>query len=950
MKRGILLLVSIFCLTLYTQVLFAYNVENLTCEWRTEPLGIDVKNPLLAWQLTSVDRNQWQSAYEIIVSDNMKDINRNKGNVWNTGKIKSREQNNIEYAGKPLKSFAKYYWKVRSYDKDGNPSAWSETASWEMAMLSADDWQAEWIGDGSKDPGCEEDFYKNDPAPMFRKEFFSENNIKHARFYISGLGYYDAYINGQKVGNDYYGSGWTSYDKRILYTTYDVTDLVKSGENCIGVILGNGFYNPLPMPIFTPLRKYLTIGRPCMIAELRITYDNGKTEIIPTDTSWETASSPILRNNVYLGEVYDARLESPGWNLPSNERSQSESVKSASVASDISDDGVRTEDLKWKQAQTVSAPAGILCAQRQPAVKVTAVVKPVRMTETRKGEFVFDMGQNFAGVVRLKVQGERGTKITIRYGEDVYSDGSLNVMTTVAGQKKKIWDADRSAPGQPQTAWQEDCYILKGDGVEVWNPRFTFHGFRYVEITGFPGRPTLDNVEGLRMSADLKHSGTFQCSNELINRINKAVEWTFLSNVFSVQSDCPGREKLGYGGDLVATGDAFCYMFDMANFHTKTVYDYRDSRRESGAMTETAPYMGIADKGFGNGSGPIGWQLAFGYTQKKLYEYYGNKRIIADNYDIFKKQVEFLRQQADGNIIADCIGDHETLDVRPNSLTATAHYYNHVKLLAEFAELLDKDEDKAEYDKLAEDIKNSFINKFYKGDGIYDIFNQTTQAFALGYDLIPEGERDKVLSKLLETINNAQGHIRTGIFATPLMLNTLRESGHNDIAYEIVTKKDFPGWGYMIEHGATTIWETWAYSDNIYSHNHPMFGTVAEWFYRSLLGINSLAPGFKEIEIKPQPEGDLEFARGAYSSLMGDIAVDWKRGEYVQNGDFEMNVSIPVGVKAKIYVPNRNGKNIYESGHLLNLSDSDNGIVYVEKDKEYSVFEAGSGNYRFVVK
>ena len=363
-----------------------------------------------------------------------------------------------------------------------------------------------------------------------------------ARLYISGLGYYEAHINGSKVGDLVLDPGWTNYGKQILYSVYDITDMIRQGDNIIGVILGNGFYNPLPMKIFVPLREYLYIGRPCLMTQLRITYTDGSVETIITDNSWKTAHSAIMRNNVYLGEHYDAQMETLGWNT------------------------LTFSDHHWRQASIVAAPSGQLTAQIQPPVRITKILRPTRMTETRHGVFVFDMGQNFAGVVRIKVQGPKGAKITFRYGEDIYSDGNVNVMTSVAGQVKRVWGANREASGAPQTAWQEDSYTLKGEGEEIWSPRFTFHGFRYVEVTGWPGRPTLDHIEGLRMNADLPRTGQFECSNPMFNQLYDVLDNTFLSNVFSVQSDCPAREKFGYGGDIVGVARTYGWFYDMENF------------------------------------------------------------------------------------------------------------------------------------------------------------------------------------------------------------------------------------------------------------------------------------------------------------------------------------------------------------------------------------------------
>ncbi|MDR1584152.1 MAG: glycoside hydrolase family 78 protein [Prevotellaceae bacterium] len=897
----------------------AYSAEpcGLTCEYQINPLGIDIVQPVFGWKLSADERNQYQTAYELIVALSEKDLEQGKNLIWKSGKVVSGQCFNIPYNGKRLRSFTRYYWKVKVYDRDGKISGWSPAAYWETAMLSPSDWKAQWIGDGSIAPKDEKDFYKDCPAPVFRKVFNTKKDIAQARLYITGLGYYEATLNGKPVDDRRLDPGWTNYGKQILYSVFDVTPLVKSGENAIGITLGNGFYNPLPMRIFRQLRDHLYIGRPCFIAQVKLSFTDGTEEWIVTDESWKMSAGPILRNNVYLGEHYDARKELDGW------------------------DNAGFDDSNWSLSVKVAPPSGTLTAQMQPPIRVTKILKPARMTETRAGEFVFDMGQNIAGVVRLKVQGARGTHIKIRYGEDVYSDGSLNVMTSVAGQQKKVWNADQSVPGQPPTAWQEDSYILKGEGEEIWSPRFTFHGFRYVEITGFPGRPGLDNIEALRINADLPHNGRFDCSSPLLKKLNDMLDYTFLSNVFSVQSDCPAREKFGYGGDIVATARTFCWFYDMTNFYRKALRDFANDQRPLGGITETAPYNGIADAGLGDESGPIGWQLAFSFLQKQLYEYYGDIRSIQTYYPALRRQVEFLRSKAQNHIIDRCINDHESLEPRIPELFATAHYYHHVVMLAEFAGLIKQINDEKIYIALASEIKNAFIERFVKaGTGEAGNHTQAAQAIALFYNLLPEGDRNAAFNVLLQEIEKCNGHIVAGIFGVPLTLDALSQNLRNDIAFEMVTKKDFPGWGHMIQSGATTLWETWKYSDNIYSHNHPMFGSVGEWMYQSILGINIGAPAFGKIILRPQPAGDLTFASGSYESLWGTIESSWKK----ENNSFSYDISIPHGTTAEVWLPSgtvtENGKQVSDIGE----------IRFLRQEKDFQVFEVRSGKYAFLIE
>lgn len=917
MKNYHFILGAFLALTSVLHASSPIQVKHLTCEQCVNPLGIDQVAPQLSWQLSSPQRNQYQKAYEIMVgTDSVKLIN-DRAIVWKSGRVESDETLFIRYQGKKLRPFTKYYWKVRVINQHNDVSDWSEIASWETAMLTEDDWKSQWIFDGSSAIVNEDDYYENHPAPLYRRNFTVNAEIEKARLYIAGIGYYEACMNGKRIGDHVLDPGWTNYDKQILYSTYDVTDLVANGENTLGVVLGNGFYNPQPMPIFQKLRDYLTIGQPCLKAQLQITYKNGKKQVVCSDSNWKFTEGPIVRNNVYLGEHYDARKEIEDWNLPS------------------------FDDRAWQPVEcVVNPPKGRLTAQLQPPIRVREIIKPTRMTETRKGEFVFDMGQNFAGVARIKVKGPKGTCITLRYGEDVYSDGSLNVMTSVAGQHKQVWNADRTAKGAPQTAWQEDSYILKGEGEEIWTPSFTFHGFRYVEITGWPGRPTLDDIEGIRLCSDLENNGSFSSSNTMLNTLHKVMDYTFLSNVFSVESDCPAREKFGYGGDIVGVSRTFCYFYDMRNFYTKAIQDFANDQRPLGGFTETAPFNGIQSDGLGDNSGPIGWQLAYGFLQKQLYEYYGDFQIIESGYPALKKQVDFLASKAKDYIIDRCINDHESLDERIPALFATAHFYHHCLLLTEFAELTKRTDDAKRYESLKEHVKEAFIKRFVdQHQGVIGNGTPAEQAFGLYYNLIPEGLKEKVFDNLLLSLKEREYHITSGIFGTPLVLTVLSDMNRNDIAYRIVNQKTFPGWGYMIQSGATTLWETWKYSDNVYSQNHPMFGSVGEWMYQSLGGIKAMAPGFKEISIHPQPVGDLKWNNCTYRSVRGDITSNWK----IENNTYTLQVCIPANTKAAVFLPAL-PQQILEGGKSLT---SVKGLKIISMNGLSCCVEIPSGSYEF---
>ena len=766
--------------------------------------------------------------------------------------------------------------------------------------------------------------FEDDPAPLFRKEFSIEKKVRRARVYVSGLGYYELRLNGERVGDHVLDPGWTAYSKRVLYSTYDVTAQVKRGANALGVMLGNGWFNPLPLRLWGHInpRDSLTIGEPRLILQLVIDFADGTSQTIVTDETWKVGNGPILRNSVYLGEVYDARKEQPGWDKPG------------------------FNDAAWQPAVLATEPLGPLCAQDAPPIRVTRVLKAVKLTEPKPGVYIFDLGQNFAGWVRLRVKGPAGTRVRMRQGELLYPDGTLNGMTAVCGQIKQGGpNYHYDGNGAPKTAFQIDEYILKGAGEEVYTPRFTFHGFRYVEVTGFPGKPTLASLEGLLLNSDVPGAGSFTCSNERLNRIQEMVLWTELSNLFSVESDCPHREKFGYGGDIVAAGEMALLNFNMSRFYAKAVQDLADAVRPNGGFTETAPFVGISDEGLGEKSGPVGWGTAHPYLLWRLYQHYGDRRLLEQNYEPAKRWLALLKSRARDGILDNGISDHESLVPKPRALTGTGFYYLNAKLLADIARALGKDSEAAEADALAETIKAAFNRKFLQpGTGRYDTATQACQAFALYLGLVPAEEKERALSVLVKDIDDAHsGHLTTGIFGTKYMLHALADAGRADVAFRVVNQTTFPGWGYMLENGATTLWEHWAMSDNTFSHNHPMFGSVSEWFYRVLAGINPApdAVAFDKIVIQPHPVGDLQWVKASHDSVRGKVVSEWR----MEAGKFHLRVRVPVGATATVFLPAKDGTPITESGKPV---ENASGVKRLTGTSGCAVLAVGSGDYAFV--
>lgn len=901
---------------------------DLRCESLRDPLGVDALRPRLSWILEapSESRNQTQSGYRIRVASTAGHLAARRIDVWDSGRIASNQQLHIVYDGPPLQSGKRYHWHVEVWDSDGRKSSPSRTAWWEMGLLLPADWSGGWITDNKPLPARDEDYYVDDPAPLFRRSFQVDGEVQRARLYATALGYGEVRVNGNAVSDSVLDPAWTATEKRIFYSSYDVTDHLTAGENVLGVMLGNGWRNPLPLRMWgrINIREHLSVGRPQHLMELVVEYADGSVQRIGTDTSWRVADGPLLRNSVYLGETYDARLEQPGWDRPG------------------------FDDAHWETAIQATAPtSAILQASPIPPIRATAVLPAIRVTEIEEGVHIFDFGQNFAGWARLRVSGPAGTRVQMRMGELLYEDGTLNPMTAVAGQIKgrTAEGALRGGPGSPEIAWQENTYVLRGEGEEVYTPRFTFHGFRYVEVTGFPGKPDLDAVEGLRLNTDIDSVGTFSCSNERFNRIQNAVRWTLLSNMFSVQSDCPAREKFQYGGDIVASSEMAIYNYDMAAFYAKAVTDHRDAALPDGWFTETAPYVGISAANYTESAGPIGWGLAHPLLVAQLYQYYGDRRVVEENFEAARTWVDLLEAASDNLIIDRCIGDHESLDPKPIALIATAQFYQAASLVADFADILGQQDQAAPYYQLAARIRDAFIDRFLdRGTGRFGSATQAAQAAALYLGLTPETESANAINRMVAAVvDDHDGHIATGIFGTKYLLNELTRTGHTDVAYAMVNQSTYPGWGYMLERGATTLWETWAQSDNVYSQNHPMFGSVSEWFFKALGGIVPApnAVGFDRFTIAPFVPPDLEWVETRYASARGDIASSWR----VQGGTFQMNIEVPVNTEATLHLPTSDARSVQESGRpivdvasLRVMSPSTPGTV---------ALVLGSGRYAF---
>jgi len=741
--------------------------------------------------------------------------------------------------------------------------------------------QAQWLTDGRELPDADSLFYLDRPAPLFRKEFETGKKIKFARLSITAAGYYKATLNGREIGKNELDPAWTDYSKRIYYTEYEVTSMLEQGLNCLAVSLGNGFYNPLPLRKWghRDLRTDTHVGKPAFLARLFIQFKDGSTEEIVSDESWKYSYGPILRNSVYLGVSYDARREIPDWN------------RSA------------FDDGGWKPAEMGKSPGGKLEKAYFPPVQIAREIKPVGISSPEAGIFVVDMGENFTGTFRINMTGTSGDTLVFRFGERIYEDGRLNPMTSVIGQIKR---KGMGGPGAPDTAWQTHSYIFGDDTSVSYKPDFTYHAYRYMEIAGLKYKPQLSDMRGLSIHTHVEDQGSFSCSSELLNAIQKATERTFLANLVSVQSDCPAREKFAYGGDLNATSESYMYNFNMQAIYRKTLYDWLDAMKDS-SFVDTAPFVGIEYCG-------ISWESAYLITQYFLYVYYGDVEIVRDLYEHNVEWMEKVARIHPEGLVDQGLSDHESLEPVPVQLTGTAHYLQCARIMKKFASMMGDEQNISKYQALEQRLKNLLKTEFWdKAEG-GKINRQTLFSTLLYHGIVPEDQVEAARDSLVKAVENGpSSHFNTGIFGTKYILETLSEYVSPETVYQVVNSRDYPGWGFMIDRGATTLWETWQESNNTYSNNHPMFGSVTEWFYRWLGGIrpDPENPGFQSFLLAPSTPAGLEFVKCTHDSPMGKIVSNWQR---LPSGMYRYEVTVPAGSKAKVILPAGPYQNIEISG------------------------------------
>ncbi len=919
MKKSIL---SFLFLVVFSFTYFANgassHVVNLKCENSTNPTGIDISNPRFSWNIETDQRNWNQSAYQILVAYDSAKLNRNQGDVWDTGKMTSSECLYLPFSGKTLISLQKYWWKVRVWDQNGQGSEWSKISGWTMAMLNSTDWKGKWIASNlqlsplQKELKALPDFgmepekemwkladvirKKTDtityaPAVYLRKEFASDHPVNYAVANICGLGLNELYINGGKVSKELLNPAYTDYQKRVFYQSYDVTDYLRNGVNTIGVILGNGWFN-LVIPHL--LRYYAAdyIATPRLLFQLDIFYKDGTKRSVLSDDTWKfSTEGPIRFNNILSGETWDATREIDGWN----------------------ENGYEAQ--AWKQAKIAEAPAGRLESQYLKPVAITNTVKAISIKAIENGYSV-DLEKEITGWCRVKLKGEKGSKITVKYP---------------------------GAGSHTLGRYQTYEYILKGGKPETFEAKFSYNGIKTVEIYGLKYKPELEDISGISVNTDFPETGKFSCSNDVFNELYSILLHTMRNYVVHIPND-PVREKAGWTQDVETAFDAYAYAFDSQEMYVKWQHDFLDIIHDNGYVPPVAP--GRFDGPTINGPW---WGGMIVYLPWKIYTHFGDKRILEESFDAMKKYTGYLNSIDSSYVVKWGLGDWlEPGSVRPKMtpvpFTSTIGFYNTALITAKTAAILGFKEDAKYYSDLAEKIKSSFNQNFFNPQtGEYAKYSQASQLMPLYFNLTPEEKRQLVLDKLVQKIETDSSHVGTGFVGTPLILTGLTDLGKGDLAYKMANQRTYPGWYDMVfNHGTKIFKEDWKGG---MVQMPPLGGSLGYWFYYSLAGIqpDNSAPGFKRIIIRPDFVADLSWVKGEYQSLYGTIKSEWIR----KKERLVVNIKIPANTTAKIFLPTDNVINITENGKpMINNTDFD----LISSENGNSVIQTGSGSYTFSIK
>lgn len=894
----------------------------LKSEHSADPLGIEAAQPRFGWVLESHERGQLQTAYQILVASSLQNLLSNNGDKWNSGKIVSDNSVEVTYQGKSLSTGERCYWKVRVWDKSGKAGSYSAPSLFEMGLLKQSDWHGKWIG-----------AKKGISSPLLRREFLLQKTVRRARVYVSGVGYYEFHINGKKVGDRVLDPASTYYtndqpfklNARVLYASYDVTRYLATGPNAIGVMLGHGWYSSESDVVPAPAGRTPYGDCPRAILQMHIDFADGQRMSLETDGKWRVSSGPITYNDLFHGETYDARLEQPGW------------------------DSAGFDDTQWEQAVLAEPPGGALTAQVLPPAQVVQTIIPVRMLLPKEpymaSVYIYDFGQNFSGWAKIRLSGPRGAKLTLTFGARIYPEDS-----TLDNRSNLRFGGE---------ARQTDTYILKGAGTEEWEPRFTLHGFRYVEVRGFQPTIKLEGIEGRFVRSSVDSHGRFACSNSLLNKIHHNIQWAFMSSFQGMPQDASDRsERVAWLGDPGFVAEDYIYNYDMRAFWEKWLDDIRDSQKDNGDLPIVSPIH------WRNTMNPYqmkpAWKSTYPLLIWYLYGYYGDKRVLENHYESLKELVAYLGTTATDYRIVDGLGDHmEPQDYgyssprplhTPIPLTSTAYYYYDTWILSQVAEILGKADDTKRYSELARSIKEAFNLEFFdKGSNQYGTGSQTSNALPLYFQMVSEENVDAVVKNLVyDIVAKHQGHLSTGIIGLNALAQTLPRYGAASVMYQIVTQTTYPSLGYQVSKGATALWETM--EDAPWTcQNMKMFGSVEKFFYRNLAGIGLGSSGYRRILISPQPVGELRSVSASLKTVRGTIAVDWVKA----GASFKAKVSVPVGSEADISIPKLGLRNVVvtEGGTAVWKGNAyvagTPGLTSATESTECITFHAGSGSYEF---
>jgi alpha-L-rhamnosidase len=925
-------------------------VQKLRTEYLENPLGIDALKPRLSWQIASDWRNVRQSAYQVQAAQLESNLAQELYLLWDSGKVASDRSFSIPFGGTAgLQSRQRYYWRVRVWDQGGQASEWSQPAWWEMGLLEEKDWAAaSWI-----EVGWDEDPKAFKPCPFFRRSFTLDQPVRSARLYITAHGLYEAWLNGQRVGDQVFTPGYTPYDLRLQYQVYDVTALLRQGENALGAILGDGWYRG-KVYIFNSRNVYGT--RLGLLAQLVVETADGRKVTIATGPDWQSAAGPLIKSDMRDGEVYDARLEMPGWCSPGF------------------DPGASGAGAAWKGVRVANHPKNTLVASMGVPVRRKETFHPV-VLKTPDGQTVLDFGQNLAGVVRFRVSGPRGATVRLRHGEALNKEGNFTLSNLIMGKPEAL----------EKNPFQEVRYTLKGEGVEEYEPRFTVHGFRYVQISGYPGEPAPDDFCAVAIYSDMPPAGTFECSDPLITRLHKNVEWSMKSNFLDLPTDCPQRERAGWTGDAQIFAPSASFLMDTRAFFCKWLKDLSLEQFPSGMLGNFVPNpyrlaRGAATALFKKLDGSSGWGDAAVIIPWALYWAYGDVQFLERQYASMKawvdyqhKQIRRVRWTKKFSLRYWLVGSYrkrqkllwdtgyhwgEWLEPGRNAMkdaskavlsgypvVATAYVVHSARILSKTAGLLGKAEDAEKYHKLAERVKKAYIAEFIGKDGRIEPDKQASYVRLLAFDLAPEELKPAIVDHLVRLVRDAGNHIGTGFLSTVFLCQVLAENGRLDVAYDLLTQKTIPSWLYAVTKGATTIWEAWEgiQEDGTvskFSLNHYSPGAVVNFLHRTVAGIEAAEPGYRRITIHPRPGGELSSASATYESAYGLIASRWVK----KYGRMSLEITIPANTRALVRLPGAMHLLVMESGVPLSQAG---GVVNPTQVGDDAQFEVGSGVYKF---